>query len=130
MSKALIHIVDDDPLYGKAIKKTLQVKKFENIVLFQSGEACIKELHEKPSLVILDFSLKTLNGLDVLRLIKKGHPSTKVVFLTSLDENKELQERCQKEGALGFFHKDQEGIKKLITWMKKNIRSGFFSFFK
>ncbi|MDH5366955.1 MAG: response regulator [Cyclobacteriaceae bacterium] len=129
MSKALIHIVDDDPLFGKSIKKILQVNKYENVVLFKNGEDCVQELHKKPKLVILDFSLETLNGLDVLRLIKKTNRNTKVVFLTSLDENKELQERCEKEGAEGFFHKDQEGIEELITWMKKNISSGFFSFF-
>ncbi|MDH5476429.1 MAG: response regulator [Cyclobacteriaceae bacterium] len=129
MSKALIHIVDDDPLYGKAIKKILQVNKYDNVVLFQSGEACLEALDKKPKLIILDFSLETLNGLDVLRLIKKGHSSAKVVFLTSIDENKELRERCEKEGALGFFHKDEKGTKMLLTWIKKNVRSGFFSFF-
>ena len=128
MSKALIFVVDDDPIYGTTIKKILNVKKFENVALFQSGENCLERLSDKPELIILDFSLETLNGLDVLRLIKSKQPKTKVVFLTSLNENLELQEKCKQEGALGFFQKNQNGIDELIAWMEKNVRSGFFSF--
>ena len=128
MSKALIFVVDDDHIYGTTIKKILNVKKFENVELFKSGENCLERLSDKPDLIILDFSLETLNGLDVLRLIKSKQPKTKVVFLTSLNENLELQEKCKQEGALGFFQKNQVGIDELIAWMEKNVRSGFLSF--
>lgn len=130
MSSKLIYVVDDDPVYGGTLKKILEVKQFENVSLFSNGEDCISQLHKKPALIILDFSLETLNGLDVLKWIKKESSSTKVVFLTSLNENKELQERCKQEGALGFFHKDQKGIDELVKWMDKNLNSGFLSFFK
>ena len=128
MSKALIYIVDDDPIYGGTIKKILNVKKFSNVKLFNSGEECLDQISVKPDLIILDFSLETLNGLDVLRLIKGKQPKTKVVFLTSLNDNPELQERCKNEGAAGFFQKNESGIEELISWMKKNVRGGFFSF--
>lgn len=130
MSKALIYIVDDDPIYGSTIKKILNVKNYENVDLFSDGDSCIENLKNKPDLVILDFSLETLNGLDVLRLIKKIQPKTKVVFLTSLNKDDELEKICKHEGAAGFFHKDQEGINELISWMNKNVGGSFFSFLK
>lgn len=130
MSKALIYVVDDDPIYGATIKKILSVQKFENVELYKSGEECLEALHKKPSLIILDFSLETLNGLDVLRMVKDKMPKAKVVFLTSLNEDPVLQEKCKEEGALGFFQKDQQGIADLVEWMKKHVSSGFLSFFK
>lgn len=130
MSKALIHVVDDDPIYGNTIKKILNLRNYNNVELFKSGESCIDRLGDKPDLIILDFSLETLNGLDVLRLIKSNHPKTKVVFLTSLNDNMELQDKCKQEGALGFFQKSQSGIDELILWMEKNVSGSFFSFLK
>ena len=128
MAKNLIFLVDDDPVFRKVTQKLLNLNDFPNVETFESGEACINQLQKRPSLIILDFRLEKLNGLDVLKSIKAHQPKAKVVLFSSLDHLCELAEKCRKAGALAFFHKDEEGTYKLISWMHENLKSGIFSF--
>lgn len=130
MSNALINIVDDDPIYGTTLHKILNVKKYTNVKLYSSGEECLENLNNKPALIILDFSMERLNGLDVLKLIKTKQPKAKVVFLTSLNKDEKLITTCKAAGALGFFQKDEKGIEELIDWIGKNLKGGVLSIFK
>lgn len=129
MSKPLIFLVDDDPIFRKVTKKLLSLHGYNNVSDFENGEECVKNLSQKPSLIILDFRLETLNGLDVLKFIKSKQPRAKVVFFSSLDNSDELLHKCQEAGAVSFFQKDEIGTEELITWMDKNVKSGLFSIF-
>ena len=129
MSKALIFLVDDDPVYGETFKRILEVKKYSNVELYGSAEDCVSNLNKKPSLIILDFSLNGMNGLDAVRTIKDKLPKVKMVILTSLNPDKDLESKCYEAGVKGFFHKNAEGSEKLLEWMNSNMSSGFFSIF-
>ena len=130
MSKALIYIVEDDPALGNTLKKILELKGYENVILFNDGKVCLDQLHNKPALIILDFSLETLNGLDVLKIIKSTQPKTKVVIFSSLANDDVLMQKCIEGGALAFFNKNNEGREELIKWMSKSLKTGLFSFLK
>jgi len=129
MSKPLVFLVDDDPIFRKVTKKLLSLHGYDNVVDFENGEDCVNNLSRKPALIILDFRLETLNGLDVLKFIKSKQPRAKVVFFSSLDNTEELIKKCKEAGAVSFFQKDENGTEELITWMDKNVKSGLFSIF-
>lgn len=129
MAKPLIYLVDDDPIFRKVTKKLLDLNGYTNVVDFDKGEDCLEQLSKRPSLIILDFRLETLNGLDVLKSIKAKHSKAKVVFFSSLDNSAELTDKCRQAGAVSFFQKDDEGTEELISWMDKNVKSGLFSIF-
>jgi CheY-like chemotaxis protein len=130
MPKELIYIIEDDPALGSTLKKILEVKGYENVQLFNDGKLCLDQLHKKPALIILDFSLETLNGLDVLKLIKEKQSKTKVVIFSSLANDIELMEKCKAAGALAYFNKNEEGRNQLIDWMNSKLSGGLFSFFR
>lgn len=129
MAKSLIFLVDDDPIFRRITKRLLELKDYSNVMEFENGEDCIQNLHKKPALIILDFRLETLNGLDVLKAIKAHKTKAKVVFFSSLDNSQELLEKCQMAGASSFFQKDDDGTNQLIEWMDSNIKDGIFSIF-
>jgi DNA-binding response OmpR family regulator len=130
MSKSLIYIIEDDKALGMILKKVLTVNGYENIEVFSDGRHCIDELHKKPALIILDFSLETMNGLDVLKIIKSKRPKSKVVIFSSLANDTELMDKCKAGGALACFNKNDSGRNELISWIDKNLNSGFLSMFK
>lgn len=130
MSKALIYIIEDDTALAATLKKILEVKGYENVVVFLDGKLCFEQLHNKPALIILDFSLETLNGLDVLKFIKKEQPKSKVVIYSSLANDIDLMEKCKTAGALAYFNKNEEGRTQLINWINSKLSSGLFSFLK
>lgn len=130
MGRRLIFIVDDDPVFIKVLYHNFEMQKIKSVLDFQSGEGCIKALGKKPGLVLLDFSLDRLNGLDVLKQIKELSPRTKVIILTAL-KDEEVKNKCLAAGASDYINKDEDGL----TYLREKIipqyrPSGIFSLFK
>jgi CheY-like chemotaxis protein len=129
MSKPKVFIVDDDPNFVKLLEHQLEAAKFTPIESYISGEECLKNMHHKPRLVLLDFSLGGLNGLDVLTKIKRDYPRTAVVMLTAV-EDIEVEQRCLDAGASNYIRKDPDGLERLQNEvLPKYKRNGLFSFF-
>ena len=64
MTKPKVFIVDDDPTFVKLLEHQLEKAKITPFETYVSGEECLENMHHKPRLVLLDFSLGGLNGLD------------------------------------------------------------------
>ncbi|MGR5238837.1 response regulator [Vibrio alfacsensis] len=100
-------LVDDHELVRAGIRTLLSA--IPNIeVVGECGEGLetlpiVKKL--KPALVILDISLKGLNGIELVSLIKKQNSNTKILML-SMHNNVEYVAKCLKNGAQGYLLKD------------------------
>ena len=129
MRKPKVFIVDDDPTFVKLLEHQMETAKFTPIETYISGEECLKNMYHKPKLVLLDFSLGGLNGLDVLTKIKKEFPKTVVVMLTAV-EDVEVEQRCLEAGASNYIRKDPDGLERLQNEVLPKYKSGgLFSFF-
>jgi DNA-binding NarL/FixJ family response regulator len=73
---------------------------------------CVEELH--PDLVLLDLSMPKMDGLSVLRKIKKRSPETRVLVLTMHDSRDYISEALQA-GADGYCLKEDLGSQELTT---------------
>lgn len=83
--KSSILIVDDSD-YIKAITSTLLKREgFTNIHVAGDGISAVDKFKEiNPDVVILDLMLPRMNGMDVLREIKKINPNARVIIISSL----------------------------------------------
>jgi CheY-like chemotaxis protein len=106
MASPLIYIVDDDPAFAKIMGKTLENAGFYNLKYFTDCHECLIKLSEKPKFVFLDFSLESLNGLDVLIRIKETNKSTKVLMVTHLVDE-EVEKKCLDNGASLYINKSE-----------------------
>ena len=113
-----IFIVEDDEVYSHMLDFQLKKSGFERVTVFNSGEDCIDHIAEKPNLLLLDFSLTGLNGLDTLHMIKKKSPKTEVIVLTGLD-NEKVAKECKEAGALDFLSKQDESLNRIIDYATK-----------
>jgi DNA-binding response OmpR family regulator len=83
MSEPLILIVDDDAAHLAMLQRVLVGKA--RVLQFETAEAMLaSEYLVQAHLVILDWNLPGMNGLDALRAIRQ-RMSTPVLFLTSYD---------------------------------------------
>jgi len=101
-----IYIVDDDPVFTKFIENHIRSNGFTNLRTFDSGESFIESLKGNPDIVLLDFSLKGINGMDVLKQIGGVGSSTKVVVITVIND-KELEAKCLENGATDYLVKEE-----------------------
>jgi DNA-binding NtrC family response regulator len=114
----LIFVVEDNPVYNKLILNHLHTHKFPNVESFLTGEECLKNIHLKPDIIIQDFLLDGVNGLDVLITTRKRYPSTDFIFLSGQDSI-EVAVNCMKHGAYDYIIKDQYALVKLTDKMNK-----------
>ncbi len=110
-----ILIVDDDNIYRSELVEAFSDEY--DILEAASGDAAL-ELLKKPnniSLIMLDICMPGLNGVDVLRRIKKSDPAIKVIIITGHGA-KDVVVKCLKEHADDFVEKMQH-----IDIIKKTI---------
>ncbi|HLP55918.1 MAG TPA: response regulator [Fluviicola sp.] len=117
-----LFLVDDDPLFLKALEiEFLQHGDF-TIETFPTGESCMEKISDTPDVVILDFHLdgvdkNAMNGLATLDEIKKHNPEIPVVMLSSQDKI-EVAVECMHHKAFDYVVKSETAflrLQKIIT---------------
>lgn len=102
-----ILVVDDDPNIVDTIKLILQNMGDYHVQTADTGPECLRQVSvETPDLILLDYYLPGLSGLDVLRKLRTG-PATRdiPVLIVSVDAQLERMVACLEAGANGFLIK-------------------------
>ena len=114
----LIFIVEDNTVYNKLIVNHLRLHKLTQTVSFLSGEECLKNIDRKPDIIIQDYLLDGMTGIDVLKATRKKYPETEFIFLSGQNDI-ELAINSMKYGACDYIIKDQYALKKLTDKIGK-----------
>lgn len=100
-----ICIVDDDVMCLNLYRQFLLQLGYTNIEIFDNGADCLDNLEElHPDVVFLDYYMEEMNGIDVLKKIKKFDPSIIVLFISG-QENIEVAINAMKQGAVDYIVK-------------------------
>jgi len=112
----LIYVVEDNQVYNRMVCEYLKKQNYTNVKSFISGNECIKAVMsgDKPDIVIQDYFLDELNGIDVLKAIKAKFKDAEFIFLTS-NENIEVAIECIAYGVHDYIIKDKGDILKRLT---------------
>ena len=120
MNSFKIFIVEDDPLYGEMLKYHLSLNPDNEVIKFETGSACLKNLHQNPSLISLDYSLPDISGFDVIKKVKEYNSDIPVVVVSG-QEDVATAVRLLKDGAYDYFVKDEDTKERLWNTIK-NIK--------
>lgn len=101
----LIFVVDDDKFAHHLLKAILKKFSFRNIEHFFSGEDCLENIEKSPDIILLDFEMDGINGLETLKQIKNRFPDTKVLMISG-QQNINVAVKAIKSGAEDYFIKD------------------------
>lgn len=107
--KRNVLIVDDHALTRFGLKTALETRQnLYDIIEAESGEKGIElSKQHNPDLVIMDLSLPGIDGIEATRHIKGMNENTKVVILTSNDEQEHVLDALTA-GAQAYCLKDIE----------------------
>lgn len=99
-------IVDDQPLFQDAMSLFLKLdRSIEVIGIASNGEEALQMVDElKPEVVLMDLCMPRMGGAEATRHIHLKHPDTKVLVLTTFDEDEEVFEAL-RAGASGYVLK-------------------------
>ncbi|MDK2984593.1 MAG: hypothetical protein PWQ96_235 [Clostridia bacterium] len=82
---AKILFVDDEEKLQEIVRDFLTAEGFEVIIAADGREALLKFTTEKPDLIVLDWMLPELSGLDVCRTVREKY-ATPIIMLTAKSE--------------------------------------------
>jgi two-component system, NarL family, response regulator LiaR len=101
-------VADDDPLVRRLIRDTLQMDGVTVIAEATNGREAVElALFYRPDVVVMDYMMPELDGIEATRRIFEGDSSIRVVLLTGAADD-ELGLRGLRAGASGFLSKDME----------------------
>ncbi len=114
-----ILVVDDHPILRQGLSQLINLEMgLEVCGEAEDANVALKLIVTlKPEVMILDLSLKGMNGLEFLKILKVKHPKLPVLVL-SMHEESLYAERSIRAGARGYIMK-QEGTELLITAIRK-----------
>jgi DNA-binding NarL/FixJ family response regulator len=106
MDELRILVADDHELIRRGIRELLASKSEWHVVAEASNgrEAVAKTRELKPDIVILDYSMPEMNGLETAQEIARLNLKTEVILLTMHDSEGIIRE-VLKSGARGFVLK-------------------------
>ena len=119
-----ILVVDDSPVLRIMLQEMLQSLGHEIVGEAENGADAVKVYREKkPDLVTLDISLPDMDGLTVLKEIRRFDSRAKVMIVTGNDQ-KSLEEQALALKALGVLHKpfDNSELAAIIQRISSSLK--------
>jgi hemolysin D len=107
-----ILVVDDLRVIREQLKLVLAAHPDLQIIgTAPDGEIAIEQLeYLQPDLILLDFDMPGLDGIQTLEIIAKSHPQIKIIIISSLDDP-QLIDRAIAAGAKAYIIKDKIDLK-------------------
>lgn len=137
MQNLKVFLVEDDEIYSMILAQKLKVFGNFFVSTFATGESALEHLqqHSNIDVVILDYDLPGISGLETLTEIQKMGHEAKVLFLSGI-EKEEIIQACMDAGAYEFIVKDKDVATKVYVAIsrimednskKKGFLGGLFS---
>jgi DNA-binding NtrC family response regulator len=117
MKKIKVLLVDDEEEFVKSLAERISMRELGSEVAFNGKEALAKLEEKLPDVMVLDFKMPGIDGLNVLELVKKAYPDVQVVMLTA-HGTPEIEKQARYLGAYDYLQKPV-GIDELTKTIEK-----------
>jgi DNA-binding NtrC family response regulator len=104
MEDVKVLIVDDEEEFLQSLSERMELRDLKP-ELAKSGEQALERVQaDEPTVMILDLRMPGMDGLEVLRRVKKAYPKVQVVILTGHGTDKD-RKQAEKLGAFAYLQK-------------------------
>jgi len=123
-----IFIVEDDHLFAKSIQYYLDLNPDNEVEIFTNGKDALANRYKNPELIILDYNMPGMNGMEVMKAFHKYDSKVFIIIMSSQSDIK-IAVNLIREGAFDYYTKDtdlkdrlwmcMERIQKISSYEKK-----------
>jgi DNA-binding response OmpR family regulator len=99
-----ILVVDDEKKIANVLAERLRLRGFQSIPVYDAASAFSALKRSLFDGIILDLRLPDIDGIEVLRCVKRAYPEIIVVILSGHGNDRDF-ETCMALGATACFHK-------------------------
>ena len=120
MKDSRIIIVDDEKMVTSAFKTLLKVEGYTNIECFNNPKEAVEYLKANtPDIIISDFIMPEMNGLEFLTEAKKLYPEVSMIMLTGYADKENAIRAINEIGLYKYIEKPWDNDDLLV-----NVRNG------
>ncbi|WP_419785260.1 response regulator [Pseudodesulfovibrio sp.] len=122
-SKVLL--VDDEREFAQTLSERLMMRDMGSAVVYDGEAALDLVSDDEPEVIVLDLKMPGIDGIEVLRRVKKEHPKIEVIILTGHGSEKD-REICMELGAFAYLHKpvDIDVLSETLKAANEKIQTG------
>jgi DNA-binding NtrC family response regulator len=117
-----IFVVEDSEWYNKLLVHTLSLNPDYEINSFFNGNDLLKNLHESPDIITLDYQLPDMTGLELFNKIRSENSDAQVILISEQSDI-DMVVTLLKMGAVDYITKSEDIRERLLNTVK-NIRDG------
>jgi DNA-binding NtrC family response regulator len=117
-----IFVVEDNEWYNRLLVHTLSLNVDYEVKSFHNAGDFLNSLHELPDVVTLDYRLPDMNGLDLLKKIRKENSEVQVILISEQNDI-ETVVSLLKHGVYDYIVKTND-IRERLLLTVQNIRNG------
>jgi len=102
-----VMLVDDHEVVLEGLIRILEKQGGIKIVsVARSAEEALEKMERfKPDVIIVDIQLPGMNGIELIRRVKRDHPDVEAITLTVFDDE-QFARQAIRAGAIGYVIKD------------------------
>ena len=115
-------LVEDNDVFREALELLLELRQEIDVVAsLPDGESAVEMVPDiRPDVVLMDYRLPGLDGVQATRAVLAAYPATAVVCLTA-SANPREREALIEAGAVGCLEKD-EGLDAIVAAIRDAAR--------
>jgi DNA-binding NtrC family response regulator len=119
MAQSKIMVIDDEKIVGDMAKMSLELEGYA-VETFLNAEPALRRLQqEKFDVVVTDYKMKGIDGMEVLRTVRSLYPGTQVIMITAF-ANLDAAIEALRRDVHDFFPKPVK-IKELKASIKRAL---------
>ncbi|WP_139822750.1 response regulator [Tuberibacillus sp. Marseille-P3662] len=119
MAQQKLLIVDDQYGIRILLDEIFQKEGYQTFQAANGVQALDIVKNEQPGLVVLDMKIPGMDGLEILKRVKKDYPDIKVIIMTAYGELDMIQEAID-HGAVTHFSKPFD-IEEILSAVKGEL---------
>jgi len=110
-------LVDDEVDFVNTLTQRLKMRNLNVSCVYDGEQALARVKQEEPDVLVLDLKMPGLQGMDVLRDVRKTNPDMQVIILTGHGTEKD-DEEARRLGGFDFLSKPAD-IDLLLSKIKE-----------
>ena len=114
-------LVDDEQEFIETLSERLKMRDLDAKLALDGEQALEAVQDDEPDVMLLDLKMPGMDGMEVLRKVKKAYPHVQVVMLTGHGTDKD-EEQALRLGAYAYLQKPVD-LERLVVTLRDAFRN-------